>query len=221
MLGHLVSLDHRADGQRDLGGATQWIVTACDGCLNAGEIALGGGEQLGALAAPLCGEIGIAALHRRSPGTRVPRWRPCLSGRTATVATRRLPQRLDRRRAQRGDPVQACRCDLLGDACLGDHPAIADQHHCSSWKRRFSSSTSAASVIGSACRPQRLQWRRHSRQQHRAGRRRSAARLSCRRGYSRVWPTDSTDLHAARRDIVEHRRPLLRWRPANARSMAA
>ena len=68
MLGHLVSVDHSANGQRDFGGATQWIATARDGCLNAGEIALGGGEQFGALAAPLCGEIGIAAHHQTLAG---------------------------------------------------------------------------------------------------------------------------------------------------------
>ena len=40
-----------------------------------------------------------------------------------------MQQRLDRRRAQRGDPVQACRLDVVGDARLSDHAAIADQHH--------------------------------------------------------------------------------------------
>jgi hypothetical protein len=38
-------------------------------------------------------------------------------------------QRLDRRGAQRGNPVQACRFDVLGDARLSDHAAITDQNH--------------------------------------------------------------------------------------------
>jgi hypothetical protein len=36
---------------------------------------------------------------------------------------------LDRRSAQCGDPVQTCGSDVLGDARLSDHAAIADQHH--------------------------------------------------------------------------------------------
>jgi hypothetical protein len=39
-----------------------------------------------------------------------------------------VEQRLDRRGAQRGDPVQAGGLDVLGDARLGDHAAVADQH---------------------------------------------------------------------------------------------
>jgi hypothetical protein len=31
--------------------------------------------------------------------------------------------------AQRSDPIETCRFDVLGDARLGDHPAIADQDH--------------------------------------------------------------------------------------------
>jgi hypothetical protein len=33
------------------------------------------------------------------------------------------------RGAQRGDPVEPGWLDILLDACLGDHAAIADEHH--------------------------------------------------------------------------------------------
>ena len=68
MLGHLVLVEHRADRERDLGGAAQRIALAGDGGLNAGEIALGGGEQVFALAGALGGEIGVAADHQPLAG---------------------------------------------------------------------------------------------------------------------------------------------------------
>ena len=40
-----------------------------------------------------------------------------------------LQQPLDRRRTQRRDPIETGRLDVLGDARLGDHAAVADQHH--------------------------------------------------------------------------------------------
>ena len=38
-------------------------------------------------------------------------------------------QRAERRRAQRRDPIEPRRCDLLTDARFGEHPAVADEHH--------------------------------------------------------------------------------------------
>ena len=128
MLGHLVLVDHRADRERDLGGAAQRIALAGDGGLDAGEIALGGGEQVFPLAGALGGEIGVAADHQPLAGEI-----GCGdAGHVALVEQRELQgaafqQRLDRRRAQRGDPVQAGGLDVVGDARLGDHAAIADQ----------------------------------------------------------------------------------------------
>jgi hypothetical protein len=40
-----------------------------------------------------------------------------------------VQQFLDRRRPECGDPVEAGGADILADARLGDHAAIADQHH--------------------------------------------------------------------------------------------
>ena len=60
MLGHLALVDHRADRERDFGGAAQRVALAGDGGLDASEVALGGGEQILALAGALSGEIGIA-----------------------------------------------------------------------------------------------------------------------------------------------------------------
>src|SRR5271166_5150797 len=68
MLGHLVFVDDFADRERDLGGAAQRITFARDGGLDAGEVALGGGQQILALAAALCGEIGVAADHQAFAG---------------------------------------------------------------------------------------------------------------------------------------------------------
>jgi hypothetical protein len=40
-----------------------------------------------------------------------------------------LRQRLDRRRAQASDPIQAGRPQIIAHARRGDHAAIPDQHH--------------------------------------------------------------------------------------------
>ena len=65
---HLVLVDHRADRECDLGGAAQWIALARHGGLDAGEISLGGGEEVFALAGTLGGEIGIATDHQAFAG---------------------------------------------------------------------------------------------------------------------------------------------------------
>ena len=128
MLGHLVLVEHRADRERDLGRAAQRIALAGDRGLDAGEVALGGGEQVLALAGALGGEIGVAADDQALAGE-VGRGD---AGHVALVEQRELQraalqQRLDRRGAQRGDPVEAGALDVLGDARLGDHAAVADQ----------------------------------------------------------------------------------------------
>ena len=64
VLGHFIPVDHRTDPERDLGGATQRIAPAGDGGLDAGEIALGGGQQVFALAGALGGKIRVAADHQ-------------------------------------------------------------------------------------------------------------------------------------------------------------
>ena len=98
--------------------------------LDPGEVLLGRGQQVFTLAAALGGEIGIAADHQPLAG----KIRRGDGGHVALVEQRELQgaavqQVLDRRSAQRGDPVQTCGFDVLGDARLGDHAAVADQHH--------------------------------------------------------------------------------------------
>jgi len=95
---------------------------------DAGEVALGGGEQILALARALGGERAVAAddqpLARelgRGDG-----------GHIAVIKQRHLQgatveQRLDRRGAQGGNPVEPGRLDILADPRLGDHAAVANQ----------------------------------------------------------------------------------------------
>ncbi len=101
-----------------------------DGGLDAGEVALSGGEQVLALAGALGGEIGVAADDQTLAGE----VGCCDAGHVALVEQRELQgaafeQRPDRRRAQCGDPVEAYGSDVLGDARLGDHSAVAHEDH--------------------------------------------------------------------------------------------
>ena len=211
MLGHLVPVDHRADRERDLGGAAQRIALAGDGRLDAGEIALGGGEQVFALAGALGGEIGIAADHQTLAGEI-----GCGdAGHVALVEQRELQraalqQRLDRRRAQRGDPVQAGRFDVLGDARLGDHAAIADQHHmleAEALLELLDLRRQRHRIGGVAV--EHLDGDRAAVGRRRAGRRRSAACPSCRRGCSRAWRAGSSVLPCS--STRRRRAPACRW----------
>src|SRR5215210_7661209 len=106
------------------------MTLALDPGLNGGDVLLGRGQQLFALAGALGGEIGIAADHQPLAGE--------VGGgdarHVALIEQRELQgaavqQVLDRQSTQRGDPVQTCRFNVLGDACLGDHAVVADQHH--------------------------------------------------------------------------------------------
>jgi hypothetical protein len=68
MLFHLVGVEHFADGECDLGGATQRIAFALDPGLDGSEILLGGRQQFFTLAGAFGGEIGIAADHQPLAG---------------------------------------------------------------------------------------------------------------------------------------------------------
>ena len=61
MLFHLVGVEHLADRERDLGGATQRISLAPNGGFDAREVVFRRRQQVFALAAPFGGKIGIAA----------------------------------------------------------------------------------------------------------------------------------------------------------------
>ncbi len=107
VLAHLVLLDHGADRERDFGGAAQRIALARDGGLDAGEVAFGGRQQFLALAGALGGEIGVAADNQPLAGE----VGAGDAGHVALVEQRELQgaaldQLLDRRGAQRGDPVK-------------------------------------------------------------------------------------------------------------------
>jgi hypothetical protein len=130
MLLHFIGVQHRPDGERDLRGAAQRIALALNPGPDAGELRLGGHQQVFALAAALGGEIGIAANHQPLAGE----VRRGDARHVALIEQRELQgaavqQVLDCRCAQCGDPVQAGGCDVLGDARLGDQAAVADQHH--------------------------------------------------------------------------------------------
>ena len=114
VLGHLVLADDGADLEADLGLATQRLPGAAHGVLDGGEVALGCGEQVLALAPSRHGEIGIAAhdeaLARIVVGGD--------AGEVALVEQRELEgagieQGADLRGAQRGDPVEPGRLDVL------------------------------------------------------------------------------------------------------------
>jgi hypothetical protein len=121
-------VDHLTDCERDLCSATQRIALAGHGSLDADEVALGGSEELLALAGALSGEIRVTADHEALTGEF-----GCGDARhVALIEQRELQgasfhQPLDRRCAQRGDPVQAGRLDVRGDPRLGDHAAVAEQ----------------------------------------------------------------------------------------------
>jgi hypothetical protein len=56
-----VLVEHGADREADFGLATQRLALAGNGGSDAGEVALGGGEQILALAGALAGERAVAA----------------------------------------------------------------------------------------------------------------------------------------------------------------
>ena len=211
VLGHLMLVDHLADRERDLGGATQRIALARHGCLDAGKITLGGGEQVLALAGALGGEIGVAADHQALAGE-VGRGD---GGHIALIEQRELQhaafhQFPDRGRAQRGDPVEACRLDVLGDARLGDHAAVADQDDVVEVEALLE-------LLDLRCQRHRiggvalehLDGNRDSRPERRAGRRQSAACPSCRRGCSHVWRAGSSGLPCS--SMTRRTAPACRW----------
>jgi len=114
----------------DLAFAAERLLGATHGVLDGGEVALGCGEQVLALAPPRHGEIGIAAhdeaLARIVVGGD--------AGEIALIEQRELEgagieQGADLRGAQRANPVEPGQLDVRLDARLGDHAAIADQHH--------------------------------------------------------------------------------------------
>jgi len=98
--------------------------------LDFAQFLLGCGQQFAAFARPLLGEQRIAADDE--PLARIVE-RSDL-GEIAIVEQRKLQlagvdELADGRGAQRGDEVETSRLDGLPDPRLGDHAAVADQHH--------------------------------------------------------------------------------------------
>ena len=99
--------------------------------LDARQLGFGGVQQCVALAGALAGEQGIGAHHQ--PLARIIRAGDL--GQIALVEQRELQapvgggERLDGRGAQRGEPVEPGRDQILAQPRLGDHAAIADQDH--------------------------------------------------------------------------------------------
>ena len=110
------------------GFAPQRLALAGHGGGDAGEVALGGGEQILALAGALAGEGAVAAddeplARELGRGN---------AGHVAVIKQRHLrgaavEQCLDGRGAQGGNPVEPGRFEIFGDARLGDHAAVANQ----------------------------------------------------------------------------------------------
>ena len=93
-----------------------------------GQLFFGGGQQVLAFAGPLFGQRGVAAAHQPLTGI----VRGVDLGEVVFVEQAQLQrvgfdEGLDLWGAQRGDPVQAGRAQLVGDARRGEHAAIADQ----------------------------------------------------------------------------------------------
>ena len=119
-----------ADLERDFGRPAQRLMPAFDRPLDRGERLLGRRQQRLAFAAAFAGEVRIAADDQplvRIIGRRDRRHVALVEQIELQGAA--LGQRLDRRRPQAGDPVEPGRLQLVVDAGLRDHAAVADQHH--------------------------------------------------------------------------------------------
>jgi hypothetical protein len=130
VLGHLVLADDGTGLKGNLGDAAQRPLGAANPVLDFGEVTLGGGEQILAFASAGDGEFGVAADDQPLAGIVI----GGDAGEIALIEQRELEdagidQGADLRGAQRGDPVESGGLDILLDARLGDHAAIADEHH--------------------------------------------------------------------------------------------
>jgi hypothetical protein len=128
VLGHLVLVEHGADLEADFGFAAQRLALAGHGGGDAGGVALGGGEQILALAGALASERAVAADDQPLAGE----LGGGDAGHVAVIKQRHLQgaaveQCLDCRGAQGGDPVETGRLEIPADPRLGDHAAVANQ----------------------------------------------------------------------------------------------
>ena len=131
MLGHVAPSQHRADRLADRRGAAQRLARPLHAGLDAGQLLLGGGQQFAPFAGPLLGQQRVLADHQAFA-------RIIGAGdlRHVAVIEQRGLQRpafggelLDRRRPQRGDPIETGRAQRLLDPRAGQQAAVADHHH--------------------------------------------------------------------------------------------
>ena len=128
VLGDLVAVDHRADPECDGVLATQRAALAPGRGGDLGEFGLGRVQQGVAFGGALLGQRRVAAAHQ--PFAEVVRAGD--SEEIVFVEQRQLDrplldQGLDLRGAQRSDPVQPARAQLIVDAGGGEHASVADQ----------------------------------------------------------------------------------------------
>ena len=153
-LGHPVLVEHGADLEADVGFAAQRLALAGHGSGNASEVALGGGEQIRALAGALAGERSVAADDE-------PLARELGRGDASHVAVieqrhlqgAAVAQRLDCRGAKGSNPVEPGRFDILADPRLGDRAAVADQDDMVETEALLQLRHLAGWVVGSAVLP--------------------------------------------------------------------
>ena len=190
VLGHLVFADDLAHPHADLVRALQAPLLPPRGRHDGIEQRLGGPEQLFP-ARPLLRQQRIAAHHEALARIGV----ASDLHQVGLVEQRQLHragfhQRPHRRTPQRADPVQAGRAHVLADARLGQHPAVAHQHHPGEpepMPQLVDLRAHGGRVRGVAVEhlPPAGPRRRTT------ARTRSAACRACRRASSRAWPADS------------------------------
>ncbi len=128
--GDLLGVDHLAHGQGDGVFAAQRPAGPPGRGIDLRQLGPGGLQQLAALAGPLICQERVAAGDQPLPGV----VRGGDLGHVGVIEQGRLDradghQRLDRRAAQRGDPVQLRGLQVVTDPGAGDHPPVAGQGH--------------------------------------------------------------------------------------------
>src|SRR6516164_6362237 len=103
---------------------------AANPVLDFDKVTPGCGEQILALASARDGELGVSADDQALAGIVI----GSDAGEITLIEQReledpRIDQGTDLRGAQRGDPVEPGWLDILLEASLDDHAAVADEHH--------------------------------------------------------------------------------------------
>ena len=117
VLGHLELVDHLAHPQRDLVPPAQRPAVAAGGRGDLVQLVFGGGQQLVAFAGPLGGQRRVVAAHQPLAGiVRGADLDEVLLVEQRQLQRVGLDEGLDLRGAQRADPIQPARAQLVADA---------------------------------------------------------------------------------------------------------